>query len=151
MTLAAAYEPPPFMLPAPLVIEVAGEPKGKGRPRFSRKSGAAYTPQPTRVYEDAIRFAAQHAMRGKPPIEGPLIVTVRAYFSVPASWSKAKREAALSGVHKHTGRPDADNLLKSIDALNAIVWRDDSQIYRAVIEKAYAERPRLRIEIEGRI
>ena len=33
---------------------VPGKPQGKGRPRFSRKSGTAYTPSKTRDYERLI-------------------------------------------------------------------------------------------------
>ena len=35
---------------SPIVIEIAGEPRGKGRPRFAR-SGHTYTPAATRAYE----------------------------------------------------------------------------------------------------
>jgi Holliday junction resolvase RusA-like endonuclease len=132
-----------------IVIELAGTPVGKGRPRFVRRTGCAYTPTKTRNYEGNLSLAAQDVMAGAKPLEGPLAVVVRALFPVPASWSRKKREAALasSGVYPTT-KPDPDNLLKSsLDPLNQIVFRDDSQVVAAVVIKSYSERPALRIEV----
>lgn len=142
---------PPFKPPTinSVVVELAGEPKGKGRPRFSRKSGVAYTPAPTRNYEAALRIAGQSAMAGAAPILGPLKVQVLAAFSVPASWSKKKQADAINGVVRPTGRPDLDNVVKMLDALNEVVWKDDAQIVNASIVKRYSDRPRLLIEVEG--
>ena len=44
-----------------ITFEVVGEPKGKGRPRFTR-SGHTYTPQATKDYERHISQAAFVAM-----------------------------------------------------------------------------------------
>lgn len=130
----------------PIVIEIAGEPRGKGRPRFTRQ-GHAFTPAATRSYESAIRYAAQEEMNGAPPLDGALAVVVTATFPVPSSWSMRKRAAALSGSLAHITKPDCDNLLKTIDALNEICWRDDKQITHATVVKHYGERPNLKIEI----
>ena len=81
-------------------------------------------------------------------MDGPLKVTVTASLAVPASWSTKKRDAALAGVIQPIGRPDVDNYLKMLDALNSIVWLDDGQIVDARISKVYAEQPSLRIEVE---
>ena len=35
-----------------------------------------------------------------------------------------------------------------LDALNAVVWKDDAQIVVAAITKRYSDRPRLRLEVE---
>jgi len=130
-----------------IVIELAGEPRGKGRPRFAR-NGVTYTSTATRRHEAALRFAAQQEMNGRPPLAGALAVTVTATFPIPLSWSKRKRVAAIAGSLPHVKAPDADNLLKVTDALNGVAWVDDKQITRAVIIKKYGERPCLRIEIE---
>lgn len=104
-----------------VVIEIAGEPRGKGRPRFAR-SGHTYTPAATRSYKSAIRYAAQEQMNGQPPFEGALEMVLTATFPVPTSWSRRKREAALTGTIQHIKKPDCDNLLKCVDALNQVVW-----------------------------
>jgi Holliday junction resolvase RusA-like endonuclease len=130
----------------PIVVEFAGIPPAKGRVRATR-SGIMYTPAATRRNEAALRYAAQQVMGDRPPPEGALAVTITATFPIPTSWSRRKQQAALEGKQHHTGRPDADNLLKSIDSLNGVVRRDDAQICRAEIIKQYGERPNMRIEI----
>jgi Holliday junction resolvase RusA-like endonuclease len=133
----------------PIIIELPGEPKAKGRPRFSRRSGHAYTPAATVNYESHLKLAGIMAMGAAKPLEGPLEVLVVAAFSVPASWSKGKRLCALSGVTFPTVKPDADNLLKMMDALNEVVWLDDKQIVRADIRKVYSERPCLTVHVRA--
>lgn len=46
-----------------------------------------------------------------------------------------------------TSKPDPDNIMKGLDALNEVVFRDDKQIVDARVIKSYSERPALRIEI----
>jgi Holliday junction resolvase RusA-like endonuclease len=132
----------------PILIELAGVPTGKGRPRFARATGRAYTPAKTRDYESGLRYAASEAMAGRPPLEGSLSVRVTAYYPIPKSWSKKNREAAHSGATRPNTKPDVDNLLKNLDALNEIVFRDDSQIVEAFVSKHYSGRPCLQISIE---
>lgn len=136
-----------------LTIELPGEPCGKGRPRFSRRTGHAYTPAKTRSYESMLQGAAIDAMKGRGMFEGALAVTVEAYFSVPPSWSKSKRAAALLNLTRPTKRPDADNIMKLLDSFNAVVWRDDAQIVEGTAIKLYSDRPRMVVkvmEITGR-
>lgn len=133
----------------PVVIHLAGEPKGKGRPRFVQRGKfmSAYTPTPTRNYEAALRMAAQEAMAGGPPLEGPLRVVVEAVFTVPQSWSGKKRAAALAGAIRPTGRPDWENISKTLDGCNKLVWHDDAQIVDGRCLKLYGEAAYLRIEV----
>lgn len=125
----------------PIVISLPGIPRGKGRPRFVRATGRTYTPADTVNYEGALRLAAASVMAGHPPLDGALAVMMVAEFPVPQSWSKKKQAAAMAGEIKPTGKPDADNLIKTLDAFNAVVWRDDAQIVDARITKRYSERP----------
>lgn len=131
-----------------ITITLLGEPRGKGRPRFSRRSGHAYTPAETRSYEGALRYAAQEAMKGRVPLEGPLDVAVYARFSVPQSWSKRMRAQALCGVIRPAKRPDWENIAKMLDAFNEVVWRDDAQIVDGTIRKEYSERPALVVVVK---
>lgn len=131
-----------------IMIELSGIPKGKGRPRFVRATGIAFTPADTRKYESALRYAAQEAMGSRVPLEGLVSVAVEAHFPVPQSWSRKKRDQALAGLIRPATKPDADNLLKCVDSFNEIVFRDDKQIVDARISKFYSDRPRLSICIE---
>ena len=128
-------------------IELAGLPVGKGRPRFVRATGHAFTPAKTRNYESDLRYAAQEAMAGRPPIAEAVSVSVLACFPIPQSWSKKKQLSALNGGIHPTNRPDCDNLLKVLDALNQIVFVDDKQIVSASIRKEYSDRPRLEMTV----
>ena len=131
-----------------IAFEVVGAPRGKGRPRFLRKSGFAYTPEQTRTYENLIRAAAQDAMNGAAPLDCAVVLRMHATMPVPTSWSKKKQAAALAGTIRPVTKPDADNLLKLTDSLNEVVFKDDRQIVEAQITKTYGERPSLRIEID---
>lgn len=138
----------------PIVITLLGEPQGKGRPRFrvvTTKAGktfpSVYTPAATRSYESALGMAGRAAMRAKPPLDEPLEVTILAVMSVPKSWSMRKRDAALAGIIRPTGSPDCDNIGKTKDGLNGIVWTDDKLIVDERITKRYGEKPMLRIEV----
>lgn len=131
----------------PIVIELPGDPKGKGRPRFVRSTGRVYTPSETRKYENALRAVAERVMGRLPPIEGPLSVVVEAFFPIPESWSRLKWDRAVRGAILPTTRPDADNLMKVVDSLNGVVWHDDRQIVTATIKKRYSNKPALIIRI----
>jgi Holliday junction resolvase RusA-like endonuclease len=149
MTRRYAIIDVPFAPPATrhVTVELPGEPRGKGRPRFAR--GHVYTPDKTRRYESDLKMLAKVAMRGAKPIEGPLRVEVTAAFSIPSSWPKAKRDKALMGAIKPTCRPDGDNIFKAAaDALNGVAWLDDAQIVTATIVKKYSTSPRLTIQVE---
>ena len=131
-----------------MLIVVEGEVVPKGRARITR-SGIAYTPKKTRDYENKLAFFAAEVMKDSPLLEGPLWVCVRVSVSIPESWSKKKRALALAGEIKPIGRPDLDNYIKILDALNGIVWKDDSQIVEISAFKYYGEKPRLFLDIDS--
>jgi Holliday junction resolvase RusA-like endonuclease len=117
---------------------VLGKPGAKARPRFSRKSGAAYTPSQTVNLEALIAMQASEARGHHDPLQGPVRVTVEAVFEPAASWSKNKRHGALAGFLRPISRPDADNIAKAVtDACNTILYRDDSQIVELIARKRF--------------
>ena len=126
---------------------VTGRPLAKGRVRFT-KTGHAFTPERTVGFEGKLALAAQVAMDGRPPVEGPVAVTLEVLLPIAASWSKKKREAAVLGHVRPTGRPDLDNFAKMLDALNLVVWNDDAQIVELVVFKRYSEAPQLAITVD---
>jgi len=128
-----------------IAFTVHGEPVAKGRPRFVRATGRAFTPQKTVNYEERVEEAAARAMGGREPFDGALRLTVRATFLVPASWSQKRKSAA----HWKTSKPDADNIAKIVkDALNKIVYRDDAQIAELTVQKQYGPLAGLTVTIE---
>lgn len=132
-----------------ILITLPGIPRPKGRPNFGK--GRTYTPASTKSYETTLKLVAKGAMGGRAPLHVPVAIVVRAFFPVPDSWSKAKQDRALGGRVFPTGRPDADNILKSIDALNGVVWVDDAQVVDARVIKLYSQKPRLEIAVGVRV
>lgn len=131
-------------------IELHGPIRGKGRPRFVRATGRTYTPKETASYENLLAWTAQQSMGTRDPIVAgvPVAVAVEAVFAVPASWGARKRSQALEGLFWPTKKPDADNILKMLDALNGIVWHDDAQIVACTLTKRFGGFDHLVIEVE---
>lgn len=79
-----------------------------------------------------------------PGYTGPIEAQIMAYYPVPKSISKVKREKMLSGSIKPGVKPDLDNVAKSIlDALNGVAYYDDNQVTDLKVAKRYAEKPRV--------
>jgi Holliday junction resolvase RusA-like endonuclease len=128
-------------------LTIPGEPCAKQRPRTT-KQGHTYTPQKTVNYETLVRelYILQNFRQ---QLEGELVMTVRAYFTIPKSASKKKAADMVGGRIRPTKRPDWDNVGKIIsDALNGLAYHDDSQIVTATVEKWYSAEPRVGVEIQ---
>lgn len=121
-------------------IVLLGAPRGKERPRLT-KAGVVYTPEKTRDYEAALKYAAQQAMGDRPPLEGPLALDMIVNIPIARSWPKKRQEAARAGRERPTKKPDFDNYAKTVDALNLIVWIDDAQVVDARVQKIYSDKP----------
>lgn len=130
---------------------VDGEPQVKQRPRFKRvgKYVQVYTPTETLAYEKKIKKAYQEQVGEDCLLEEiPIRVTIIAYFSIPKSFNKAKRELALNDVIKPFTKKDVDNLAKvCLDGMNKVVFADDRQVTDLVVRKRYAKEPRVVIRI----
>lgn len=128
----------------PITVSLLGVPQGKGRARAFLRGGHIrhYTPEKTATYEGMIRTAAMAEFAGRPPLDEPLEFILRAVFPVPPSWSERKKQAAIVGDIKPGKKPDLDNIAKAWnDALNGVVYRDDSLICRMILEKRYGPQP----------
>ena len=131
-----------------------GEAVGKGRPRVSRRGSYVhtYTPEKTRIFEEAIRFEFMASNCEAMPVypkEVPLKATVVIGTAIPKSYSKKKREMCREGLIAPSKRPDLDNILKSIfDALQGDAFVDDSQIVSIRAEKIFSEKPFVEVVID---
>jgi len=126
---------------------IHGEPRGKGRPRFSR-SGRVFTDAKTAAYERAIKATAQSVMAGRSALDGAVWVRIEAYLAAPSSISKKKRAAMLSGETRPTKRPDLDNIVKAIlDGINGVVFNDDSQVVGTGSQKFWTDKPRVEVTV----
>ena len=135
-----------------LYLSVPGEPVGQPRHRVSTIGGQARMYLPTKHPVKAFKAAIQAAFvenAGKwRTIQGPVRVYINVWFSVPASWSRKKRDSHVFKYHAQ--KPDADNVTKAVlDALTDCgAWLDDSQVASVQVIKRWAgQEPTTLIEI----
>lgn len=117
-----------------MIIEfvVPGKAVPKARPRVMR-NGHTFTPKRTKDYETLVAVWALNAISGIHwlLLKGPLSIRIEFYGC--------------------DGRSDWDNLAKAIcDALNGVIYIDDSQIVSARITKCVAEKGQERTAISIR-
>lgn len=130
-------------------LTIPGEPKGKGRPRFT-KQGHTFTPDSTAAYEDSVRLAFRQAYPAAEPFDKgiPLSAHITAFFPIPKSSSRSRAADMERGAALPTKKPDCDNIAKIVlDALNGIAYHDDAQIAALTVIKSYSRDPRVEVEI----
>lgn len=148
------------------------EPRGKGRPVFTRATGSARTPEATRAWEHeaAHQLRERHETCGHYELENvkmlpldcvhPLLeVEVRAYHRAPSSRPKwcdllLWRQWRASGTMRlpATSRHDLDNIVKiTLDAMQiARVIDNDRSVVSIVAGSYYAfdtEEPRVEVTV----
>lgn len=129
---------------------IYGEPQGKGRPRFSTVCGHVQTrtPEKTVVYENLVQTEYRLQAGERFPDDAMLDLRVFAYYGIPKSASKKKRQAMLDHLIRPTKKPDADNVCKVIcDSLNGVAYRDDTQVVDCMVRKFYSDKPRVVVSI----
>lgn len=128
---------------------VPGPPVGKATARTVTNKGRthSFTPAKTVNYQALVRLAFTNAYPGFDPIDGPIVLDIRAYFPAPKYLlKKYPKEVALEIV-RHTNKPDMSNIFKAVeDALKGVYYVDDSRIsdYGGAA-KRYSLRPRLEV------
>jgi len=124
-----------------VTFTVDANPVGKQRARYAKRGNfvQAYTPEKTRNYETLIKEAGIGAMGSSEPLETPVTLYLYIRMPIPKSYSKKRMEACLNGSEQPIRKPDASNILKSVeDGLNGVVYKDDSQIVNIHVTKVYA-------------
>lgn len=119
---------------------VEGTPVPKGRPRFARRGKfvSTYSPKTTVDYESKVSDAAKLAMGSSEPLETPVAAYIYITLPIPASYSKKRTQACLSGQEHPTKKSDIDNFCKAVfDGMNGIVFADDSQVVALHAKKVY--------------
>lgn len=97
-----------------------------------------FTPRRQADFQATVKLFGSRAFAGREPLAGPVSMTMRVTYAVPASWPKWKKAIAVWKPSK----PDGDNLFKIVaDALNGIAWVDDAQIVDLSVQKKYGAVP----------
>ena len=128
---------------------VLGEPRGKQRPRVTRK-GNTYTPAETVQYENLVRMEYRRQCGDyRFPDDAALDMRIMAYYAIPKSASKKKRQEMLEHRIRPLKKSDWDNVGKIIaDSLNEIAYKDDVQIVDGQVRKFYSSEPRVVVTIQ---
>ena len=139
------------MLAREIRFTIPGIPFGKQRPKFSSVGNyvKTYTPDKTVEYENMVRLFYQQAAKGFMfPDDAMLDVRIIAYYEIPKSVSKKKRQQMIERKLRPVKKPDWDNIGKVIcDSLNKIAYHDDSAVVDAQVRKFYSEKPRVEVII----
>ncbi len=128
---------------------VYGEPIGKARPRVTRY-GHAFTPKKSKDYELAIKEQASLAMNilRLSVSDKPIILEINVFKAITASWTKKTKRMALNGGYPKFRKPDLDNVIKAVkDALNGVVYQDDTQVVKLKSSWRYDVEPRIEVNI----
>lgn len=130
-------------------IQILGEPQGKERPRFNRKTGVVYTPVKTKNYEQMIRN--EYIKQGGKLLNGEICVVIQAYFKIPKHAKKAEKHLMLDGFVEPQKKPDIDNIAKIVlDGLQSVAFADDKQVTSLIVRKNYGEESMVTIFISER-
>lgn len=122
---------------------VYGDPIPKARARTVRLPNGittTYTPKKTQSWEDMIRL---QILKHKPEklIDGAMALKATFFLQKGKSISK-KREYPET-------KPDLDNLLKCLtDAMEGIIYTNDSRIVDESVGKRYGDPPRVEVSLE---
>ena len=107
-----------------------------------------YTPKsdPVNTFKAAVQLTASQVYKSA-PLEGPIGMDVILVFPRPKTVAKKLGDCRLP----HDVKPDRDNVYKALsDAMNGLIYRDDSQICDGRIVKCRAaadEQPHVEVTI----
>lgn len=125
-------------------IFAAGTPRPKGSKRMVRTTGGRTLmleeSKREPAWRDTVSAAAVTAMAHRDRlVDAPLFVWMAFGFQRPKS-HYTKKGLRPGAPRFHTGKPDGSKLARSVeDALNGIVWDDDSRIALLIVAKIYVE------------
>lgn len=138
-----------------LTLRLKGTPIPKQSARIGRnkKTGRpiSYTNPQIKAYEEQVKWIIKSQLpTGFHILDEPIGVDVAYVFEPPKSWSKNKMDRLIDGeIFFKATKPDLDgNLNKALfDAMEGIVYVNDSRIAKCTLEKTYGVESYTLIEI----
>lgn len=123
-------------------------------------SNIPYADSTTAKYENLVAYCASQAMKEQ-SVERKMVggISIAVNFFMPASQTRACKQMSIPGgctkknckkLHTgepHTQRPDLDNLIKSMDGLNGVVFGDDCLVYAISASKMWSHDPHTEVEV----
>lgn len=132
-------------------IIIDGIPVPQLRPRATRmgKGIRMYDPKKVKDYKNYVGFEAKKQWGNAPVLDKALSMHLVIYRQIPKSTSKKKSTQMNDGKIRPIVKPDISNYIKLIeDALNGVVYKDDSQIVELEAKKFYSNNPRVEIQVK---
>lgn len=127
-----------------IIYEIPGNPIPLKRHRTAK--GKAYDSQ--KKEKENHQWHIRSLINGLFPAHSAIKLVVEYHMPIPKSYSKRRAKECLLGPHAK--KPDLSNLIKfTEDALNGIVWEDDSLISEIEARKFYATEPKTVFKIES--
>jgi Holliday junction resolvase RusA-like endonuclease len=130
-----------------LTFEVPGQPIAQQRPRAASRGKfvTIYDAKESRAAKSHVALYASMAQGNKPVAMGALSATVEFHVKKP----KSKIRKNSTPFPYPNCKPDIDNMIKLVfDAINGIIFKDDSQIISLTASKVWAsEEPKTQISI----
>lgn len=81
-------------------------------------------------------------------LKGAVAMDLIFYMPIPKGVSKTTRQNMINGTIRPAVKPDFDNLAYIVtNAMKELVYKDDGQVVRCLIEKYYSETPKTVIKV----
>jgi Holliday junction resolvase RusA-like endonuclease len=152
-----AYDHSIAMCEPMLIFEIHGNPKPQKQtqgvvvPRYdiggNQKGHSIRMHDPSKMSKQMIQWQIA-PQAPKEPLKGAIAMDIIFYLPIPASTHKSQKQHMINGTLRPYKRPDFDNLAYIVtNALKGIVYRDDGQVVRCLIEKYYHEQPKTVIKV----
>ena len=133
-----------------LEFDLPIEPKAQMRARHNSVNGFSVTHKATKQKHRELQLMELlEKHKPKKPLEGEISLVVVCNMPIPDSKPQWWKGAAISGMIKHTSKPDLDNMIKHIkDCLQTMgFYKNDSQVCHLIADKRYSETPSWEIGI----
>lgn len=99
-------------------------------------------------WRPVVQHYCQIAMKGNPPLKGPIKLVAHFYMLRPKSHFTSKGKLTKTARPYPTVTPDTTKLIRSLeDALNKLAWEDDSQVVKQAATKSYSEHEGVLVKI----
>lgn len=132
---------------------IPGNPVPQGRPRacIRGKHASVYEDAKSRDWKKTIAVHAQSYLdNGKGPVDIRFWTLIDTAIKLQVEFRLLRpKSVSVKKRPEPTTRPDLDNLIKAVkDALNGVIWRDDSQIIEYLkVRKIYDNPPGVDIAV----
>ena len=134
----------------PGIPQPGGSKRGFYIPKIKRVVITDANEKKVKPWRQSVVAACREVYAGE-LLTGPLTLSITFQMPRPKGHYGSGKNAAVlrASAPKHpTSKPDRTKLLRALeDALNGVLWKDDTQIVGGEIQKCYHDRPGALVEV----